>query len=66
MNNNEATARVNVVSPLPFSTMTNGIDLGSNNLFPSLSHVNNDVHTGMDTFPTSVCDQEQNLVAVRM
>ncbi len=66
MNSSEPTSSHNVTSPLPFSTMTNGIDLSSNNLFPSLSHVNNDVNAAMDALPPNVSIEEQNSVAVHM
>jgi hypothetical protein len=61
MNNNESTSSHNMISPLPFSTMTNGIDLSSDNLFPTLSHVNNDDDTTMDTLPPLVPMEEQNV-----
>ncbi|XP_028402042.1 transforming growth factor beta regulator 1-like isoform X2 [Dendronephthya gigantea] len=56
----------NVTPPLPFLSMSNGEDLGSNNLFPSLSHVNNDVSNTMDTLPVIASSEEQNSSPVHM
>ena len=58
MNNSESGSSRDVESPLPFSTITNGIDLNSSNLFPTLSHVNDDVNTVMDTSPANVPAEE--------